>query len=145
MSDGLHCLYRFWSADVLLYVGITVDPGNRWRAHMGEKPWWTQVDKITLESFPTRRDALMAETIAIRHESPLYNISPGLSAILPSEMPDCCDICFDAGDNHCTYWPHRWVDGLALYECCRGHRWRCGWAAGPDDYGEDRSNRGVPR
>lgn len=42
-----HALYRFYdAAGALLYVGITIDPGSRWRSHAHDKPWWQQVAQI---------------------------------------------------------------------------------------------------
>lgn len=73
-------LYRFWdSKDVLLYVGISVRPWERWKQHRGEKPWWEEVARVTLENFPTRDDVLAAELRAIRTEEPRYNIAGVLS------------------------------------------------------------------
>lgn len=70
-----HALYRFFnSTDVLLYVGITVDPGARFKKHGGDKPWWGQVDRIGIEHFATRADALDAERKAIKEEKPLHNV-----------------------------------------------------------------------
>lgn len=70
-----HALYRFFnSTDVLLYVGITVDPGARFKKHGGDKPWWGQVDRISIEHFATRTEALEAERKAIKEEKPLHNV-----------------------------------------------------------------------
>lgn len=70
----VRALYRFYDQDgVLLYVGISVAPWARWRAHRRLKPWWRDVTTITLERYWTHeiRDA---EKIAIRTERPLYNV-----------------------------------------------------------------------
>jgi len=70
-----HALYRFFDAsDVLLYVGITVDPGARFKKHRGDKPWWSEVDRIDIEHFETRRQAEIAERTAIKEEQPLHNV-----------------------------------------------------------------------
>lgn len=69
-------LYRaFDSDDALLYVGATTKPGQRLYAHGHDKDWWTEVDRITLEHFPTREDAFAAESQAIDLEQPRYNLS----------------------------------------------------------------------
>ena len=70
-----HALYRFYDrSDVLLYVGITVDPGARFKKHGGDKSWWGQVDRIGIEHFATRKEALEAERKAIKEEQPLHNV-----------------------------------------------------------------------
>jgi predicted GIY-YIG superfamily endonuclease len=69
-------LYRLrGSVDDLLYVGISNDPLRRWSEHAGDKAWWPQVAHFSLEWFPSRDQALLAEARAIRAERPLYNIA----------------------------------------------------------------------
>ena len=47
MTGQQHVLYRFHNrAGELLYIGITVDPGARWRKHRDEKPWIDAQEKI---------------------------------------------------------------------------------------------------
>lgn len=68
------CVYRMYDeADRLLYVGVSGDLPTRLNAHRSEKPWYTEVSRITLKHFPTRDGALDAETHAIAQEGPLYN------------------------------------------------------------------------
>lgn len=68
-------LYRFFGTDgELLYIGITNDPGARWRAHSGDKPWWTEVAHTTIEHFASRKEVEAAEVIAIKAEHPKYNV-----------------------------------------------------------------------
>lgn len=68
-------LYRFFDdRDRLLYVGISSNPGRRFSQHGLAKPWWDQVARSTMEHFPTRSLAEMAERQAIWDENPLYNI-----------------------------------------------------------------------
>lgn len=70
-----HCLYRFFAADgELLYVGITMNPAARWPKHSHQKPWWTEVESITLETFPSREEVLDAEREAIKTEHPRHNV-----------------------------------------------------------------------
>lgn len=70
-----HALYRFYDADdQLLYVGITLDPGPRWRAHRDDKPWWHEVTNVTIEVLPSRAAVLEAEKQAILAERPRYNV-----------------------------------------------------------------------
>ena len=73
--DETHILYRFYGdGGLLLYVGVTVDPGARLTAHSQDKPWWQRVSNITLQNFPSEMDLLRAEREAIKAEDPLYNI-----------------------------------------------------------------------
>lgn len=82
-------LYRFWDADgVLLYVGISVRPWQRWREHRGDKPWWEEVVSVTLESFATREEVAAAEAIAIRSEGPRHNIAGRGAVVEIEEAPD---------------------------------------------------------
>lgn len=75
-AEASQVLYRFWNlADELLYVGITAKPWERWKQHRGDKPWWSEVAKVTLETFATREDVRAAELEAIRNERPRYNIA----------------------------------------------------------------------
>ncbi len=75
MSQQPHVLYRFYDAnDALLYVGITCNPTRRMEKHRGEKPWWTQVARISLEQYGDRQSVLAAERAAIGAERPLHNI-----------------------------------------------------------------------
>ncbi|WP_157253142.1 GIY-YIG nuclease family protein [Nonomuraea typhae] len=70
-----HALYRFFNADGgLLYIGISVNPPQRFRRHKGDQPWWCEVTQITIERFGSRPDVLAAEKQAIESEHPLYNL-----------------------------------------------------------------------
>lgn len=81
-----HALYRFFDrSDVLLYVGITVDPGARFKKHRGDKPWWNQVDHIGIEHFATRKEAEAAEKKAIQEEQPLHNKVHNVMVEAPEE------------------------------------------------------------
>ncbi len=69
-----HALYRFYDKHgQLLYVGITNNPGMRWPKHADEKPWWSEVSGITLETYPDRDSVLAAERRAIMVENPRHN------------------------------------------------------------------------
>jgi predicted GIY-YIG superfamily endonuclease len=75
VSDSRHTtLYRFYAADdSLLYVGITHRVEGRFSVHKKEKPW-DQIARVTLEHFPSRDEALRAESLAIQSEKPQWNI-----------------------------------------------------------------------
>lgn len=68
-------LYRIYDiAGVLLYVGISGDPAFRQSQHAADKPWWHEVDAMTVEWFNNREAAAGREGAAIRREKPKYNI-----------------------------------------------------------------------
>jgi prophage antirepressor-like protein/predicted GIY-YIG superfamily endonuclease len=70
-----HALYRFYaSGGRLLYVGITLNLSSRFQTHRAIQPWWKHVTDIRIESYPTRRAVLRAETIAIQTENPMHNV-----------------------------------------------------------------------
>lgn len=74
-KDKATALYRLYDADeALLYVGIAVDPPVRLRIHSGEKTWWPQVARHTVEWHPDRPSAEVAEVAAIVTEKPRYNV-----------------------------------------------------------------------
>lgn len=74
-------LYRmFDAAGQLLYVGISARALGRWEAHRHDKSWWSEVDRITVEHFPSREEALAAETAAIIAERPRYNIAGAIGS-----------------------------------------------------------------
>jgi predicted GIY-YIG superfamily endonuclease len=67
-------LYRFFDAKgSLLYVGISLNPGARWKQHRADKPWWTEVANVTVEHHPDRQSVMDAEREAIKRERPRYN------------------------------------------------------------------------
>lgn len=69
-----HHVYRLFSAEgVLLYVGISMNVGERFKQHRGEKAWWPDVDHWTIQDAPTRADAFFLEADAILTEHPLHN------------------------------------------------------------------------
>lgn len=91
--DVPHALYRFWSEDgVLLYVGITQNPGARWKAHSKDKPWWHEVWIVTKENHPSRDAVERAELAAIRYGRPKYNVkhnnTPGPLASIETMHPN---------------------------------------------------------
>ena len=57
----------------LLYVGIAKSFYTRWMQHAGSKPWWPEVQRMTIDWHPTRMEAEDAESAAILAEQPKYN------------------------------------------------------------------------
>lgn len=73
-ASGETALYRHFSGEErLLYVGITNNYARRAGEHSDDKPWWTQVRRSTVEMFPSRKAAEVAEKRAIEREHPQYN------------------------------------------------------------------------
>lgn len=66
-------------AGELVYVGMTVNPGDRIGVHR-KKSWWPEVDDVLLERFSSVDEARAAEARAIRTESPRCNIQGVLSS-----------------------------------------------------------------
>lgn len=75
MNDELHTLYRFFNSESeLLYIGITCQPGLRFKQHRRDKSWWHEVARIELEQFASRAELVEAEQRAVPAENPKYNI-----------------------------------------------------------------------
>jgi predicted GIY-YIG superfamily endonuclease len=75
-GDHAHVLYRFYSATgQLLYVGITMNPPQRFKNHRESKVWWDQVSGITVETYGRRSELEQAERRAIQVEKPLHNVA----------------------------------------------------------------------
>lgn len=79
-------VYRFYdSENVLLYVGASGSPEKRWHGHAA-KPWWPDVKRNSMTWYPTKQEALAAETDAIQDEHPKHNIVHKSSPGGPSKM-----------------------------------------------------------
>ena len=78
----------------LLYVGVAKDWGARWSGHRADKPWFPEVARIDLESYPDRASVLAAEKVAIQSERPLYNkvYNGPADRILTSRYEDVQDL-----------------------------------------------------
>jgi predicted GIY-YIG superfamily endonuclease len=71
-----HGVYRVYDADqLLLYVGVSVDPDGRLKAHSHGAEWVPDHASHTVTWYLTRAAALAAETRAIRQEHPVYNVT----------------------------------------------------------------------
>jgi hypothetical protein len=95
-SEARTMLYRFFDkSGRLLYVGVSsVGPG-RWKEHSKGRSWWHEVVSSTIEHYPTRQLALLAERSAIRNERPIYNKVHNLhqSNLTSSQMRYFCSNC----------------------------------------------------
>jgi len=68
-------LYRhFDNANELLYIGISLSTMQRLGQHKRHSHWFNSITNITITQFPTREEAISAESIAIREEKPIHNI-----------------------------------------------------------------------
>jgi hypothetical protein len=67
-------LYRHFDTEGrLLYVGISLSTVSRLSQHKDTSEWFAAISRVTVERFPTRKDALLAEAAAIATEAPSYN------------------------------------------------------------------------
>lgn len=78
-------LYRIWGdEDLLLYIGISKDFGDRWKKHAKTQPWWDEMRRLTADEwFESRPEAENAEAAAIRVERPRYNVTHNPAARTP--------------------------------------------------------------
>lgn len=68
------CVYRAWSEDgTLLYIGSTINPVQRIRAHATGTRWWGEVVRLTFEEYDTEAEVRKAESTAIWNEPSIYN------------------------------------------------------------------------
>lgn len=69
-------LYRHLDAEGrLLYVGISLSALNRLSQHKTTAHWFASIAKVTIETFPSHKEALEAEKLAIKTDNPAWNIS----------------------------------------------------------------------
>jgi hypothetical protein len=74
--DDVTSLYRHFDASgLLLYVGISLCPAQRTRAHRYGADWFRKVACIKVEWHPSREAAEEAELRAIRDERPAHNLA----------------------------------------------------------------------
>lgn len=68
-------LYRHMDRDGnLLYVGISLKPFQRLEQHQNNSHWAYDIASVSIEYFPSRQDAEIAERRAISEEAPAHNI-----------------------------------------------------------------------
>lgn len=138
-TEESQTLYRFYDANgVLLYVGITNDPGARWAHHARNKDWWQMVSRIEVEHFDSRSLVAEAEKSAIIAERPVHNFNhnanglpdPYETDLLPTEPQHFkrrCESCggLDLVDPSLKTWDDRALQ--VGYRCRRGHQWTVNW------------------
>lgn len=73
-SHNVCYLYRHFDENqILLYVGVSLNPIVRLTQHRNKSKWFHAIRKIEIEVFKSRKEALKAETKAIEKEKPIYN------------------------------------------------------------------------
>lgn len=69
------CVYRIYDRNhVLLYVGMSVNPRGRFRAHSMDKDWWKDTHHCSLTWYPDLRTTELAEHIGIYEGAPIHNL-----------------------------------------------------------------------
>jgi|ERR1035437_8826408 predicted GIY-YIG superfamily endonuclease len=74
-ADETALYHILGDADLLLYIGISKNFGERWKQHARKQPWWTERRRMTTEWYSSRAEAEEAETAAIQAEHPKHNIA----------------------------------------------------------------------
>jgi predicted GIY-YIG superfamily endonuclease len=68
-------LYRhFNNVGELLYVGVSLSALQRLGQHAENSEWFNSIDRVTIEHFDSREEALAAERSAIIQDRPMHNI-----------------------------------------------------------------------
>lgn len=68
-------LYRHFDANgALLYIGVSLNALKRLSQHQNLSPWFASISNVTIETFETKQEALLAERHAIERENPKFNI-----------------------------------------------------------------------
>lgn len=71
-----HFVYTaFGKSGEALYIGSSAQPRIRIAQHKATKEWWFEVDRVSVESFPSRGAALAEEKGRIAERQPKYNIT----------------------------------------------------------------------
>lgn len=85
MSVQVHLYRHFDASGLLLYVGISLSVFKRLAQHRQVSPWFDLITKVTIETYTSREEALVAERKAVEQESPKFNKVYKLSE-LPKPM-----------------------------------------------------------
>lgn len=92
--SNVRTLYRFYDAeDVLLYVGLSVNPGRRMEKHKATQPWWSDVARIEMEQHEDLKTLQAAEREAIKTEQPLHNVRMNGRATSARPVEWICEVC----------------------------------------------------
>ncbi len=95
-EGAVAAVYRLYDAEgSLLYVGCTVDPWTRLRAHRRRQPWWDEVTDAEFIWFPSVDLAADVEQQAIGTERPVYNIALNRYANHVRDAPEAPPVVSD--------------------------------------------------
>ena len=80
-------LYRHYNSQgKLLYIGVSLSAVARLSQHEMHSHWFTDIARVEVETYGTRKDALEAEAKAIKEERPAFNIAHAPKEAEPSEF-----------------------------------------------------------
>ncbi len=72
--ERIHFVYRaFDEYGHLLYIGCTMNPQQRWKAHQGQSAWAKYATRFTMQGPFYRSDAMALENLAINSEPCFFN------------------------------------------------------------------------
>src|SRR2546429_6982692 len=60
-TSGQTALYHVHGKSDLLYIGVSNNFGRRWAEHARKQPWWNKRQRMTVDWYNTRAEALDAE------------------------------------------------------------------------------------
>lgn len=71
-----HCVYMAYSeSGEVIYIGSTSNPRLRVGQHKAVKPWWPEVVRVAVDTYPSKAEALAEEKKRICAQQPKYNIT----------------------------------------------------------------------
>lgn len=69
-----HYVYEMYAADgAALYVGCSRNVGPRLSQHSNGQPWWPEVARVEINSYPNQAEGLAAERERIKTLDPRHN------------------------------------------------------------------------
>ena len=95
-------VYRVYDeAGALLYVGASINVFKRMNEHKAYAPWWPHAHTATVHQYPDRATARGVEALAIRDESPRFNVTRELTeerrAVISAEPIDVMELFWEQG------------------------------------------------
>ena len=82
-----------------LYIGITSNLQSRISNHQAQKEWWEDARRTSVSWYPTREEAAVAESLAIRAEKPAHNIK---HSVRPRSKPGVSPDEVSRAEGHLT-------------------------------------------
>lgn len=69
-----HYVYELYATDgCCLYVGCTINIGQRFSQHLAQRPWWPEVTEIKASTHASQEAGRNAERELIQRLNPLHN------------------------------------------------------------------------